>query len=102
MRIFYDENHQQWKLHLTWDKAEQIAARCERPDSAPEDRKYFDLFNLTNKEQIEGDSGGACRSRMDTTRMVKVFRLSMLGGHKAIYRRLCYTDRHESSFSPPD
>ena len=25
MRIFYDENHQQWKLHLTWDKAEQIA-----------------------------------------------------------------------------
>jgi len=53
MRTFYDENHQQWKLHLTWDKAEQIAARCERPDSTPENRKTFDLFNLTNKEQIE-------------------------------------------------
>ena len=53
MRSFLDENGQEWVIHLTWDKAEQIASRVERPDSTPKDKKYFDLLNPTDKEQIE-------------------------------------------------
>jgi len=52
MRTFLDDN-QKWDINLTWDKAEQIASRCERPDSTPEERKTFDLFNLTDKEQAD-------------------------------------------------
>ena len=39
-------------LHLTWDKSEQIAARVERPDSTPKDKKYFDLLNPADAEQV--------------------------------------------------
>ena len=53
MRTFIDEQLRTWKLNLTWDKADEIAARCERPDSTPEHRKTFDLFNMTDKEQTE-------------------------------------------------
>jgi len=53
MREFTDENGQKWIFHLTWDKAEQISARVERPDSTPKDRKTFDLLNPTDKEQVE-------------------------------------------------
>jgi hypothetical protein len=53
MKVFLDDDNREWKLHLTWDNAEQIYTRCERPDSTPEERKTFDLFNITNKEQVE-------------------------------------------------
>jgi DNA-binding transcriptional MerR regulator len=53
MKIFLDDENREWKLNLTWAKAEEIAQRCERPDSTPEKRTTFDLFNITDKEQIE-------------------------------------------------
>jgi len=53
MKTFLDDENREWRLHLTWDKAEEIYARCERPDSTPEERKTFDLFSPVNKEQIE-------------------------------------------------
>ena len=53
MRTFYDNKHQTWTFELTWDKADVIAERCERPDSTPENRKTFDLFNMTDAEQAE-------------------------------------------------
>jgi len=53
MRTFFDDENREWRLHLTWAKAEEIYQPCERPDSTPQARKTFDLFNLTDKEQIE-------------------------------------------------
>jgi len=53
MRTFTDTNGQDWTISLTWDKAEQIAARVERPDSTKKDRKTFDLLNSTDKEQVD-------------------------------------------------
>jgi len=53
MRTFIDESGQEWILSLTWEKAEQIAARVERPDSTKKDRRMFDLFNPTDVEQVQ-------------------------------------------------
>jgi len=53
MKTFFDDENREWKLNLTWAKAEEIALRCERPDSTPEKRTTYDLFNITDKEQIE-------------------------------------------------
>lgn len=61
MRIFYGNNHEKWNLNLTWAKAEKIAEVCERPDSTPEKRKTYDLFNMTDTEQA------ACFNLYDPT-----------------------------------
>ena len=53
MRFFYDNEHQKWAINLTWDIAEEIYKRVERPDSTPESTKTFDLFNITDKDQID-------------------------------------------------
>jgi len=53
MKKFFDDDNREWTLNLTWAKAEEIYQRCQRPDSTPQERKTFDLFNLTDKEQIE-------------------------------------------------
>jgi len=53
MTQFYDNQDRKWMLNLNWDIAEDIKKRVERPDSTPEKPQYFDLFNLTDKDQAD-------------------------------------------------
>ena len=53
MRYFYDDDHRKWSISITWKKAQDIFNRCERPDSTPQNRKTYDLFNMTDKDQVE-------------------------------------------------
>jgi hypothetical protein len=53
MRTFYGNGglNDKWTLNLTWAKAKKIADICERPDSTKENRKTYNLFNMTDMEQ---------------------------------------------------
>ena len=53
MRHFYDTQLQKWTINLTWDIAEDIFKRVERPDSTKKHPKHFDLFNLTDQDQAD-------------------------------------------------
>ena len=62
MRTFLDDNNQKWDINLTWDKAEQIAIRCERPDSTPEERKTLPMKNIGMNLTLNRD-----RATIETT-----------------------------------
>lgn len=52
MKIFKDADGNEWKVSLDFDMVDEIAARVERPGSTPEERKYYDLMDMMNREMI--------------------------------------------------
>jgi hypothetical protein len=51
MYTFKDELGREWNFRLTIQIAEEIFKRCERPDSTPSDKKYYDLLSIVDSEQ---------------------------------------------------
>jgi hypothetical protein len=50
-QIFVDELGREWTFRITIGLAEEVHKRCDRPDSTPENPKYYDLLSVVDTLQ---------------------------------------------------